>query len=93
MCNLFYLIAVLAVYKQKLEQFKVETEAAIALFRKEVDDLRQQFETLKRLSRTLSVLSAERRRGADENGDESDGPSAPKRKRWGKRSFIRRRQR
>lgn len=58
----------------------------MATFRKDVDELRKQFETLKRVRLSLRLELADA--AADD-----DGPSSPKRKRWGKRSTIRRRRR
>lgn len=75
--------AVLAVYKRKLEQFRVETETAIALFRFEVEELRRQFERLKRFRRSLITertndwrLDGRRGAAAAAGGGSGEGVSA-----------------
>lgn len=87
--NLINLSSVVERYERSFEQFRQETERAIATCRREFNDIRKKFEKLRRIRRSLVFRYAERE--ASRMDLDTDGPTAPKRKRWGKKSTARRR--
>lgn len=77
-------------YERSFEQFRQETEQAIATCRREFNDIRKKFEKLRRIRRSLVIRFVEPGSSSRMDND-TDGPPPQRRKRWGKKSTARRR--
>lgn len=84
-------------------QYKAVAESAIASLRREVDDIREQVERLQHVQRNIFRFESDPLPvriirnpfpfDEDDSAASESAPSSIKRKRWGKRSTMRRRRR